>query len=210
VTLDQFQRRSSFRGRLFSLYEIRPPADLPSAVPAVLCSLPQIPDDWRTGQVVQELIKGYTLDRQIRFTDMVPGRWAELAAGAAQCPERGRTASKGHPDCGTDQECGARDGGQETEGGAGGGSGAKRGLGSGIASLRRSRGRGTAPGAGARSRGRGRGRKPDFRGLGKEAEEAWEFGLPRITVSRARSWHAVLWIYRQVSPLTPSTRYAVL
>ncbi|GLI70609.1 hypothetical protein VaNZ11_015539, partial [Volvox africanus] len=34
----------------------------------------EIPDEWRTGQVVQELIKAFTAERQSRFTDMVPGR----------------------------------------------------------------------------------------------------------------------------------------
>ncbi|KAG2484060.1 hypothetical protein HYH03_017080 [Edaphochlamys debaryana] len=34
----------------------------------------EIPDEWRTGQVVQDLVKGYTAPRQSRFTDMMPCR----------------------------------------------------------------------------------------------------------------------------------------
>ncbi|GFR45284.1 hypothetical protein Agub_g6392, partial [Astrephomene gubernaculifera] len=34
----------------------------------------EIPDEWRTGQVVQELIKGFTVGRQSRFTDLMPTR----------------------------------------------------------------------------------------------------------------------------------------
>jgi hypothetical protein len=37
-------------------------------------AFPQVPEGWRTGRVVQELVKGLTQTHQCRFVDMMPPR----------------------------------------------------------------------------------------------------------------------------------------